>query len=243
MKGTQLRTFTSARVALGHAGSSLPTNELLELQLAHARARDAVHAELDMQAFALELKPVSGECLIVRSAAPDRPTYLRRPDLGRCLSRDSHCLLTQKKGQFDVAFSVVDGLSALAVQRHAVRLLESILNLLEPAHWKLAPVVLVEQGRVAIGDQVADCLGSSLSVVFIGERPGLSSPDSLGVYLTWNPRLGLTDADRNCISNIRTEGLSYDAAARILLWLMTESRRRKLSGIGLKEDIGALAGL
>jgi ethanolamine ammonia-lyase small subunit len=223
-------------VALGRAGNSLPTRELLEFQWAHARARDAVHAKLDVQALALELNPIAGECLLVRSAAPDRSAYLRRPDLGRCLSADSHCLLTQRRGTFDAVFILADGLSALAVQRHATHLLQSILNLLDPSQWKLAPVVLVEQGRVAIGDEIADCLGSSLSVVLIGERPGLSSPDSLGVYLTWNPRPGLTDANRNCISNVRTEGLSYEAAAHILLWLMNASRQRGLSGVGLKED-------
>jgi ethanolamine ammonia-lyase small subunit len=242
MNWEQLRALTPARVALGRAGSSLPTNELLEFQLAHARARDAVHAKLDTQALALELQPVSGECLMVRSAASDRPTYLRRPDLGRRLSTDSHHLLTNRKGQFDVTFSIVDGLSGLAIQRHAAPLIESVLNKLDPAHWKLAPVVLVEQGRVAIGDQIGECLGSALSVVFIGERPGLSSPDSLGVYLTWNPHTGLTDANRNCVSNIRREGLSYDAAACVLVWLMNESRHKRLSGIGLREDTKVLQG-
>jgi ethanolamine ammonia-lyase small subunit len=239
MNWAQLRAFTSARIALGRAGNSLPTHELLEFKLAHARARDAVHAKLDVQALALELKPVGGECLIARSAAPDRPSYLRRPDLGRRLSADSHRSLTERKGQFDAAFIIVDGLSAFAAQRHAARMLQSILNLLDPARWSLAPVVLIEQGRVAIGDEVGDCLGSSLSVVFIGERPGLSSPDSLGIYLTWNPHPDLTDANRNCISNIRTEGLSYEAAAHTLLFLMNESRHRKVSGIGLKEDGGS----
>lgn len=236
MNWAQLRAFTPARVALGRAGSSLPTGELLEFQLAHARARDAVHAKLDREALALELQGIVGECLLARSAAPDRPTYLRRPDLGRCLSIDSHQFLTERKGQFDAAFIIVDGLSALAVQRHAVHMLQCILNLLDPADWKLAPVVLVEQGRVAIGDEIGMCLGSSLSVVLIGERPGLSSPDSLGIYLTWKPRPGLTDADRNCISNIRTEGLSYLSAAHTLLFLMAEARHRKLSGVTLKDD-------
>lgn len=236
MNWVQLRAFTPARVALGRAGSSLPTCELLKFQLAHARARDAVHAKLDREALALELQGIVGKSLLARSAAPDRPTYLRRPDLGRCLSIDSHRSLTERKGQFDAAFIIVDGLSALAVQRHAAYMLQSILNLLDPADWKLAPVVLVEQGRVAIGDEVGMCLGSSLSVVMIGERPGLSSPDSLGIYLTWNPRPGLTDANRNCISNIRTEGLSYLSAAHTLLFLMTESRHRKLSGVALKAD-------
>ena len=236
MSWAQLKEFTPARVALGRAGSSLPTRELLDFQWAHARARDAVHAKLDTEALALPLQGMAGECLHARSAALDRSAYLRRPDLGRRLSLDSHRSLTKRKGQFDAAFIIVDGLSALAVQRHAAPMLQSILNLLNPADWKLAPVVLIEQGRVAIGDEIGDCLGSSLSVVFIGERPGLSSPDSLGIYLTWNPRPGLMDANRNCISNIRTEGLSYEAAAHTLLFLMTESRRRKLSGVGLKEE-------
>jgi ethanolamine ammonia-lyase small subunit len=245
MNLAQLRAFTPARVALGRAGTSLPTRELLEFQLAHARARDAVHAKLDVQALALELQPIAGECLLTRSAAPDRQIYLRRPDLGRRLSIDSHRSLIERKGQFDAAFIIVDGLSALAVQRHAARMLQSILSLLDPAEWKRAPVTVVERGRVAIGDEVGNCLGSSLSIVLIGERPGLSSPDSLGIYLTWNPHPGLTDASRNCISNIRMEGLSYEAAAQTLLFLMNESRQRRLSGVELKEgrttDAGRIA--
>lgn len=240
MNLARLRDFTSARVALGRVGNSLPTHELLQLQLAHARARDAVHAKLDAQAFALGLQHIAGECLFARSAAPDRQTYLRRPDLGRRLSDESRHLLAERTGQFDAAFIIADGLSAVAVERHAAPMLESIFSMLAPLGWKLAPVVIVEQGRVAIGDEAAECLGSSMSVVFIGERPGLSSPDSLGIYLTWNPRPGLTDANRNCISNIRTEGLSYLAAAHTLLLLMSESRYKKLSGIGLKGDVPIL---
>jgi ethanolamine ammonia-lyase small subunit len=236
----RLRDFTSARVGLGRVGNSLPTRELLRLQLAHARARDAVHAKLDARAFALGLKHITGECLLARSAAPDRQIYLRRPDLGRRLSDESRHLLMERNGQFDVAFIIADGLSASAVERHAAPMLKNIVSMLAPLTWKVAPVVIVEQGRVAIGDEVAECLGSSISVVFIGERPGLSSPDSLGTYLTWNPRPGLTDANRNCISNIRAEGLSYVAAAQTLLLLMNESRHKKLSGIGLKGDVPIL---
>jgi ethanolamine ammonia-lyase small subunit len=237
----RLRDFTSARVALGRVGNSLPTQELLQLQLAHARARDAVHAKLDTRAFAVGLQHITGECLFGRSAAPDRQTYLRRPDLGRRLSDESRHVLMQRRGQFDAAFIIADGLSAIAVERHAAPMLESILSMLAPLAWKLAPVVIIEQGRVAIGDEVAECLGSSMSVVFIGECPGLSSPDSLGIYLTWNPRPGLTDANRNCISNIRAEGLSYVAAAHRLLILMNESRHKKLSGVLLKRDVPMLA--
>lgn len=236
MNLARLRDFTPARVALGRVGNSLPTQELLQLQLAQARARDAVHAKLEPQAFALELQHIAGECLLARSAAPDRQSYLRRPDLGRRLSDESRHLLMERRGRFDAGFIIADGLSAIAVERHAAPMLESILGMLAPLAWKLAPVAIIEQGRVAIGDEAAECLGSSMSVVFIGERPGLSSPDSLGIYLTWNPRPGLTDANRNCISNIRTEGLSYGAAAHTLFLLMNESRHKKLSGIGLKAD-------
>jgi ethanolamine ammonia-lyase small subunit len=238
MNFTRLRDFTPARVGLGRAGSSVPTRELLAFQLAHAHARDAVHARLDSQALALELSP--RKCLMTRSAAPDRSTYLRRPDLGRRLSEESIRLLSAERGTFDSAFVIADGLSALAVARHGSRMLESILKRLAGLPWTIAPIAIVEQGRVAIGDEVAASLGASLVVVLIGERPGLSSPDSLGIYLTWNPRPGVTDADRNCISNIWTEGLSYEAATHRLLFLMTEARFRKLSGVELRENASDL---
>jgi ethanolamine ammonia-lyase small subunit len=231
----RLRDFTSARVGLSRAGNSLPTSELLALQLAHARAKEAVQSELDVRLLGLELKPLMEEVLFVRSAAQDRATYLRRPDLGRRLSDESRRLVVEKKGEYDAVFVIADGLSALAVQMHAARFIEATLSLLERVDWKLAPFVVVERGRVAVGDEIGECVGAALSVVLIGERPGLSSPDSLGVYLSWNPHVGLTDADRNCISNIRTEGLSYVNAANKLLFLMNEARRRKLSGINLKE--------
>jgi ethanolamine ammonia-lyase small subunit len=236
----RLRDFTSARVGLSRAGNSLPTSELLGLQLAHARAREAVHSRLDAQLLGLELKPLVGDLIFVRSAVPDRATYLRRPDLGRRLSDDSRRMLADMKGQFDAVFVIADGLSALGVQLHAARLIEATLRLLERSDWSLASFVIVEQGRVAIGDEIGEALGSAMCVVLIGERPGLSSADSLGVYLSWNPHSGLTDADRNCISNVRTEGLSYEAAANKLVFLMNESRRRKVSGVGLKEEARAL---
>jgi ethanolamine ammonia-lyase small subunit len=233
---SRLRDFTTARVALGRVGASLPTRELLEFQLAHARARDALCALLDPHALALQIQPFAGECLVAHSAARDRADYLRRPDLGRRLDDESSIRLADRKGEFDAAFVVADGLSALAVERHAAPMLETMLPLLDPRDWKLAPVTIVKQGRVAVADDVAHCLGATLAVILIGERPGLSSPDSLGIYLTWNARPGLTDADRNCISNIRAEGLSYSAAAHTLRFLMTESRRRKISGVGLKAE-------
>lgn len=236
----RLRDFTSARVGLRRAGNSLPTKELLTLQLAHARARETVHSKLDTQSLALELRPLVEDLLFVWSAAPDRAAYLRRPDLGRKLADDSREIVANRRGQFDVAFVIADGLSALAVQFHAVRLMAATLSLLDRADWNMAPIVIVEQGRVAVGDEIGEALGAVMCVVLIGERPGLSSADSLGVYLSWNPHPGLTDADRNCISNIRSEGLSYAVAANKLVFLMNESRRRKLSGIELKEEAGVL---
>ena len=227
-----LREFTPARVDLGRTGHSLPTRELLDFQLAHAKARDAVHLPLDPSSLVLELMQKNIPCLTLKSEALDRPTFLRRPDLGRRLNTASRDALTPLKLDYDVAFIIADGLSALAVHRHAAPLLELILANLD---WNIAPVIVVEQGRVAIGDEIGGLLGARLAVVFIGERPGLSSPDSLGIYLTWQPRVGRTDAERNCISNIRAEGLSYEAAAHKLLFLMSESRRLKLSGVQLKE--------
>jgi ethanolamine ammonia-lyase small subunit len=227
-----LRDFTPARVDLGRTGHSVPTSELLDFQLAHARARDAVHLPLDIDLFALELKQKNIPCLTLASEAHDRPTYLRRPDLGRRLNTASRDLLAPLKLDYDAAFIITDGLSALAVHRHAMPVLELILASLQ---WNIAPVTIVDQARVAIGDEIGELLGAKLSVVMIGERPGLSSPDSLGIYLTWQPRSGRTDAERNCISNIRAEGLSYEIAAHKLLFLMNESRRLKLSGVGLKE--------
>lgn len=233
----RLRDFTPARVAQGRSGDSLPTRELLDFQLAHARTRDAVHAELDVNALRLDL---GTESVVTRSGARDRATYLRRPDLGRRLSPESRELLAGSRGGHEVVFVVADGLSALAVQRNAAPLLSAVRPQLDAESWRIGPVVLVQQGRVAIGDEVGIALGAAMAVVLIGERPGLSSPDSLGVYLTWNPRPGLSDADRNCISNIRAGGLSYAAAAHKLLFLMTEARRRKLSGVTLKEEAGLL---
>ena len=233
-----LREFTSARVDVGRTGHSLPTRELLDFQLAHAKARDAVHLPLDVQSVVIELQQNKIRCVTLASAAGDRVTYLHRPDLGRRLNAESRDRLARLKSDYEAAFVIADGLSALAVHRHAAPLLELVLAELA---WPVAPVVIVEQGRVAIGDEIGELLGARLAVVLIGERPGLSSPDSLGVYLTWQPRASRTDAERNCISNIRAEGLSYKLAAHKLLFLMNESRRLKLSGVKLKEGAPLLA--
>jgi len=229
----RLRDFTPARVDLGRAGHSLPTRALLDFQLAHAKARDAVHLPLDVRSLAIEIQQKEMPFVTLASAAPDRTTYLHRPDLGRKLNAESRQRLASLASDYDVVFVISDGLSALAVHRHAVPLLTHVLPRLD---WRIAPVAVVEQGRVAIGDDIGQLLGAKLSVVLIGERPGLSSPDSLGIYLTWQPRPGCTDAERNCISNIRPEGLSYELAAHKLLFLMNESRRLKLSGVNLRDD-------
>jgi ethanolamine ammonia-lyase small subunit len=226
-----LRHFTPARVALGRTGHSLPTAELLRFQLDHARARDAVYESLDPASLGI------GH-LLLHSAAPNRATYLRRPDLGRRLSEASRKLLIQ--GDYDAALVIADGLSAPAVHHHAAALLEALNGLLAGEDWRMAPLTVVLQGRVAIGDEIGQGLGARQAVVLIGERPGLTSPDSLGIYLTWDPRPGRTDAERNCISNVRTEGIGYRAAAHKLHFLMREARVRKLSGVGLKEDGGLL---
>jgi ethanolamine ammonia-lyase small subunit len=231
---TRLRDYTSARVELGRVGVSIPTRAFLEFQLAHAKARDAVHLPLAANSLVAELKQNGISSINLSSAARNRDEYLKHPDLGRRLSEDSRERVAplRAEGEYDAAFVIADGLSALAAHRHAVPLLHLLVHGLD---WRLAPVAIVEQGRVAIGDEIGELLKATLTVVLIGERPGLSSPDSLGAYLTWQPRPGRTDADRNCISNIRAEGLSYAAAAHKLLFLMNESRRLKLSGVQLKE--------
>lgn len=249
-----LRQFTAARIALGRAGVSLPTAPQLDFQLAHAQARDAVHLPLDTEALARALasgwrtpgQEAAIEVLCLHSAAPDRGTYLQRPDLGRRLSAQSRAELEGRPPParpFDLALVVADGLSALAIERHALPFLQALYQRLAPDDWRLAPIALVRQGRVAVGDEVGELLGAEAVVVLIGERPGLSSPDSMGLYLTWSPRVGLTDAARNCISNVRPEGLAYGEAAYKLHYLLSEARRRRLSGVELKDETGAPPGV
>ncbi len=237
---THLRRHTPARIALGRTGVSLPTSEHLAFQLAHARARSAVHHAIDLTKLAQDLSRF-GPVVEVHSAAPDRPTYLQRPDLGRRLSPDSaEKLAAEVKGPVDVAYVIADGLSAYAIEKNILPFLETMLPLSDKAGWNRAPLIVAGQGRVALGDEIGAIVGAELVVMLIGERPGLSSPDSLGIYLTYNPKPGLTDADRNCISNVRTEGLSYAEAAYKLHYLASEAVRRKLSGVNLKDDAEAL---
>jgi len=244
-----LRSFTPARIGLGRAGISLPTTAQLDFQLAHAQARDAVHRALDVASLCSEVQALGLATLPLHSAATNRAAYLQRPDLGRQLGAASRLQLEAARAKHQaagtaahdpalvLAFVLVDGLSSLAVQRHAAPLLAALLPRLA-GHWSLAPVAVVEQGRVAVGDAIGQLLGAHLVVVMIGERPGLSSPDSLGLYLTWEPREGRTDAERNCISNVRPEGLPYEGAATRLAYLLTQARQRGLTGVALKDESG-----
>jgi ethanolamine ammonia-lyase small subunit len=240
-----LGRFTAARIGLGRAGGSVPTRPLLDFQLSHARARDAVHHVLDVDALATRLRAGGRDVLTLSSAAHDRATFIARPDLGRILGPASKAALEAREAPaepFDVAFVIADGLSAMAVEAHVAAFLDTVLPRLDADGWRIAPLAIVQQGRVAVADEVGALLHAKLSVILIGERPGLSSPDSLGLYLTWDPLPGRSNAERNCISNIRPpEGLAYALAAHKLHFLMTESLRRKLSGVDLKEDAPALA--
>jgi ethanolamine ammonia-lyase small subunit len=236
----ELRRLTPARIALGRTGTSMPTRAQLDFQYAHAQARDAVHLPFDHKALSSQLAERGRESILLHSAAIDRNSYLQRPDLGRKLSDESAKILRDyaaaHPGGVDLAIVVADGLSALAVHRHTLPFLARLEEQMGAENWSLAPVILVEQGRVAVADEVGELLGAKMTVILIGERPGLSSPDSLGLYFTYNPKVGLTDAYRNCISNVRLEGLSYGMAAHRLLYLMREACRRQLSGVNLKDE-------
>ena len=236
----KLRAATPARIGLGRAGDSLPTSALLDFQLAHARARDAVHGALDAERLAASLPLPS---LQVHSRASDVSIYLRRPDLGRRLDVASREKLAgqeiEQDKEADILFVIADGLSAGAVQAQAAALVAACLPLL--SGLQIGPVVIVRQGRVAIGDEIGEVLGAKLVAVLSGERPGLSVADSLGVYLTFAPRLGRRDSERNCISNIHGQGgLSIEQAAAKLAWLAREGLRRGLTGVELKDEAGAL---
>ncbi|MHA6125101.1 ethanolamine ammonia-lyase subunit EutC [Pseudomonas fluorescens group sp. PF-1] len=236
----ELRRLTPARIALGRTGTSMPTRAQLDFQYAHAQARDAVHLPFDHKALSSQLAERGRESILLHSAAIDRNSYLQRPDLGRKLSDESAQILrdyaSAHPGGVDLAIVVADGLSALAVHRHTLPFLARLEEQMGAENWSMAPVILVEQGRVAVADEVGELLGAKMTVILIGERPGLSSPDSLGLYFTYNPKVGLTDAYRNCISNVRLEGLSYGMAAHRLLYLMREACRRQLSGVNLKDE-------
>ena len=232
----RLAVYTPARVGLGRAGTGLPTREVLSFALAHAQARDAVHFPLDVQALATAITNLDLHCGVVDSAATNRDLYLRRPDLGRRLAPQSRAALSSPATPIDVALIVADGLSSTAVHAHAVPFIAAFRPYAEGAGWQLSPVIIAREGRVALGDEIGEILKARVVLMLIGERPGLSSPDSLGLYLTFAPRVGRTDAERNCISNIRSGGLLPTHAAAKAAWLVGESLRRRLSGLDLKDD-------
>ena len=245
-----LRRYTPARVALDSTGISVTTRHALEFSQAHAQARDAVHSALALPSLLAALRERGLTAMAVKSAVRDRIEYLRRPDLGRTLAPASASRLAESGNEMrlpgtSISIILADGLSAVAVERHAVPLLDALLPLLglggesssaTSASWALLPVVVAGQARVALGDEIGAAFGADATVMLIGERPGLSSPASLGAYITWAPRPGRTDAERNCVSNIRMEGLDYGTAATKIAWIVTEARRLGLSGVQLRES-------
>jgi ethanolamine ammonia-lyase small subunit len=233
-----LTQFTPARIALGHVGMSLPTRACLEFQLAHALARDAVNIPLDFISLAHKISALGHQTLTLQTQAENQAIYLQRPDLGRVPSADAIDSLQQYSDiKTDVVIVVVDGLSSKAIEQHAVTFLEGLLPELQSQRYRLAPICLVKHGRVAIGDAIAEHFAARLCIVLIGERPGLSSPDSMGIYFTYQAKSGIsTDADRNCISNIHQNGLSYLQALEKLLFLIREAEKLKLSGVNLKDE-------
>jgi ethanolamine ammonia-lyase small subunit len=235
-----LCSLTAARIGLKRTGASLATGPLLDFKLAHARARDAVRAPLDEARLTADIAALGLPVLAVASAAADRQRYLMRPDLGRRLAPGAEATLAPHGSGFDVVFVVADGLSARAVQMHAKPVLAEVLRRLQAEGWRIAPLVIARHGRVAIGDEIATALGADCVAVLIGERPGLTAPDSMGAYLTWQPNLRTTDADRNCISNIRPEGIGYGDAAFKLAYMLRLMRARRLSGVQLKDDSDGL---
>ncbi|MDX2070467.1 MAG: ethanolamine ammonia-lyase subunit EutC [Haliscomenobacter sp.] len=236
-----LKTYTDARIALGHTGGAIPLKEVLQFKLAFAHAKDAVYSELDYPKLEQKLEQFAVPYLKLHSRASSRSVYLQRPDWGRSLNEASVARLKEMpKIDHDIAIVLADGLSATAINQHAIPLLQRLLPLLQKANYQLAPISIVEQARVAIGDEIGHLLRAQLVIVLIGERPGLSSPYSMGAYLTYAPIQGLTDERRNCISNIRPEGLTYELACEKLFYLIQTSLRLQLSGIALKDNTDTL---
>jgi ethanolamine ammonia-lyase small subunit len=233
---SSLKAFTTARIALGRTGTAIPLKEVLAFRMAHAHARDAVYSQLETSSLQEQLQSFHIPVQILHSRAADRFEYLQRPDKGRRLSVESAALLLPHNT--DVAIIFADGLSATAVNIHAYPLLQHLLPML--SGFSVAPICLVQQGRVAIGDEIGALLRVKVTIVLIGERPGLSAADSMGAYITFAPAVGTTDEARNCISNIRQEGLSYPLAAGKIFYLLQEALRLGLSGVGLKDNYGLL---
>jgi ethanolamine ammonia-lyase small subunit len=232
-----LKAFTDARIALGRTGVSMPINESLSFKMAHAHARDAVHEKMDSHLLIEQLRTLNHPIIQLHSQATDRSQYLLRPDLGRKLDDVSIQKIKEEINQekFDISIVISDGLSAMALHKNISLFMQALFPLLQQLSFSLSPFFLVEQGRVAISDEIGELCKSKLSIILLGERPGLSSPDSLGIYFTYNPKVGNTDAMRNCISNIREKGLSYQDAAKKLIFLIKEAMRIKTSGVALKD--------
>ena len=240
---SELKAFTAARIALGRTGTAEPLQSLLAFRLAHANARDAVYAVLDEPMLLQELRSSQQAAFTLTTQAASRSEYLQYPDRGRRLHAKAIDQLKEFNSTgYDICLVLADGLSATAINNHAIPMLKVLLPLFESARLSVAPVCIVQEGRVAIGDACGYLLQAKLVVVLIGERPGLSSPDSLGAYLTYRPAPGLTDESRNCISNIRPEGLPYQAAAEKIFFLINESLRLQLSGVALKDNTGLIDG-
>ncbi|MDR3401721.1 MAG: ethanolamine ammonia-lyase subunit EutC [Chthoniobacter sp.] len=239
----ELRDITAARIALGRTGGSVPTRALLDFRLAHARARDAVLSHFDADALAAHLQAFGHPVLLAESAARDRAEFLQRPDLGRRLGHDSRARLVEAaagSARCDLVIIISDGLSTLAATTQSEPLLAALLPLLDGSQWSLAPLIVARHARVGLQDEIGEIFRAKISLMLLGERPGLGSADSLGAYFTHAPALGMTDADRNCISNIRPGGLSSAEAAHKLHYLLTQSRTLGLSGVALKDDAPAL---
>ena len=236
-----LRNFTAARIALGRTGVSLPVGQALDFKMAHAHARDAVFSYLEKERIFTALQMFQLPVFFIHSKASDRQSFLQRPDLGRRLDEDAVVKLKNFKSKgYDVCITIADGLSSTAVNLHAVNVLALLMPMLEKAQITVAPFCIAEQGRVAISDETGNLLRAKLSLILIGERPGLTAADSMGAYLTYCPVAGLTDEARNCISNIRPDGLGYQAAAEKMFYLVRESLRLQISGVRLKDNAGLL---
>ncbi|MFD1256610.1 ethanolamine ammonia-lyase subunit EutC [Mucilaginibacter terrae] len=237
-----LKAFTAARIALGRVGNSIPLNQSLQLKLAHAHARDAIYSEFNVDGLIEGLQHHDLPIFRVHSNAESREQYLQRPDMGRQLHEASAQTLYVHAAPCDICIIVADGLSAHAVNTNAIPLINALMILFKGLKYSLSPLILASQSRVALADPVAYALQAKLSIILIGERPGLSSADSVGAYLTYNPKPGLTDESRNCVSNIRPAGLSFDIAAQKIFYLVQEAFKRRLSGVNLKDNAGLLNG-
>lgn len=236
----KLKQFTDARIAIGRVGCSIPTSAMLEFQLAHAQAKDAVYQELDRQMMQQQLSDIQLQSLVIHSRADTKEQYLKRPDLGRLLNKESKQLLqnhvTTHPKSYDLCIVVADGLSALAITENAVPFISSLKDYIQQENWTIAPIVIAQGSRVALGDPIAEIFNADMLVILIGERPGLSSPDSMGIYYTWQAKSGYQDSKRNCISNIRAAGLTIEIATQRLISLMRNSKKLGLSGVKLKDQ-------